>query len=80
MLTSVKEFKENYMRPLNRAYRNPLERTVKETRDVAETAALTILEQLSAGRRNSLCGTCVRKNGCSAVGSHTQGRNAIGKV
>jgi len=38
------------MQPLNRTYRNALERPVKEARDVAETADLTILEQLGVGK------------------------------
>jgi hypothetical protein len=50
-----KEFKEKDVQPLDRTYPNPLERTVKEARDVAEIAALTILEQLGVGCRNPLC-------------------------
>jgi hypothetical protein len=44
-----KEFKEKDVQPLDRTYPNALERIVKEARDVAKTAALTILEQLGVG-------------------------------
>lgn len=37
------------MRPLEKSLRNKLERTVKDARDIAETAARAVLEQLGVG-------------------------------